>query len=442
MRKFLIFVVLFLLIFCFDGCSDNVANIDDKIINWEIKNFENLSENLNVLPYIGDYHLSKTQSLVDICSKTNKFGETYISIKTLEDDECEFFLFKSSVDGFEKISSEKLSPLYLSTSELFAENEFLIYVPSEMEILFDSIGTPTVIGYFDNKVVAYSYDKDENVFFSNIVYNINRDDVEKIDFISTSEQNVVYFKIEYYSETHCTIGSYNIETKKTNSKDIFSIENRRISSSYIMYSSYHNSLYIVLNSYLEKEDSYFEVYMDLYSLHVNDDEMFQPEYVLNIETDFKSLGHSVTGIVENQASASAFFSDSYGNIFIAYVYSNPIVGSERESYFAVVSGNNIKKTKIVPAAYVTNYNWSIDDFFIIDDNIYYIETHYDTETALNGFYICRLDHNTGKTYQVKFFELPIAMQPFMIEISESPNGLNVIWVAKDTINVFCYLNLK
>ena len=106
-----------------------------------------------------------------------------------------------------------------------------------------------------------------------------------------------------------------------------------------------------------------------------------------------------------------------------------------------MSKGEVRKYALECAAEALNLNWSVEDFFILEDNIYYLETHYHLASDVNHFYIGKLDPATGKTSIVKEIELPAGMHQFMIEMSMRDGGIDVIYLEKDTDNTFHYLKL-
>ena len=236
------------------------------------------------------------------------------------------------------------------------------------------------------------------------------------------------------------LGYYDAETGESKTAEISPKENRQIVSPHITYSSYDDALYVAYTSSMKKGTRNYECSFDLYRAGWKD-ETFSIEYVANIQTDSNSMDQTPCALIENQLCAAGFFTDSNGNVFIAYRYTNHAVGAELQSYLAVVSKGEVRKYALECAAEALNLNWSVEDFFILEDNIYYLETHYHLASDVNHFYIGKLDPATGKTSIVKEIELPAGMHQFMIEMSMRDDGIDVIYLEKDTDNTFRYLKL-
>ena len=480
MKRFMVFIMVFVMIFCLTGCTGDPdigtsgpdgttasepsgtegsdqpafvfpvgsAGTDGEIAGWEIQDSVNLTESLNIPLWTKQWY-AKTAKLTDVCCATNGLGETYCVIRTPGEEEFAFTLYQQIGEEWEALASGAFS-FVLLTSELHPE--FIDYYPLEMEILFDSEGDPTVIGYYEDCLVAYRYDRTDKAFSPTTVCSLDMEEKSSdwyciIDFAVLPDRSAAYFYVYDYeyrnnsrSSSQLILGYYDAETGESKTAEISPKENGQIGSPYITYSSYDDALYVAYTSSMKKGTRNYECSFDLYRAGWKD-ETFSIEYVANIQTDSNSMDQTPCALIENQMCAAGFFTDSNGNIFIAYGYTNHAVGAELQSYLAVVSKGEVRKYALECAAEALNLNWSVEDFFILEDNIYYLETHYHLASDLNHFYIGKLDPATGKTSIVKEIELPAGMHQFMIEMSMRDDGIDVIYLEKDTDNTFHYLKL-
>ncbi len=472
MKRFMVFIMVFVMIFCLTGCTGDPdigtsgpdgttasepsgteeseqpafvfpagsAGTDEEIAGWEIQDSVNLTESLNIPLWTKQWY-AKTAKLRDVCCATNGLGETYCVIRTPGEKECSFTLYQQVGEEWKALASGAFS---LIVWEPYP-NDFWNVI-TEMEILFDSDGDPTVIGYYEDCLAAYRYDRTGKAFSQTTVCSLDMEGKSSewnwdIGFAVLPDRSAAYFYIYDYeyddsnsssSSSQLILGYYDAETGESKTAEVSSKENRQIVYPHITYSSYDDALYVAYTSSMKKGIRNYECSFDLYRAGWKD-ETFFIEYVVNIQTDLNSMEESPCALTENQMCAAGFFTDSNGNVFIAYGYTNHAVGAELQSYLAVVSKGEVRKYALECAAEALNLNWSVEDFFILEDNIYYLETHYHLASDVNHFYIGKLDPATGKT--------SIVMHQFMIEMSMRDDGIDVIYLEKDTDNTFHYLKL-
>ena len=481
MKRFMVFIMVFVMIFCLTGCTGDPdigtsgpdgttasepsgteeseqpafvfpagsAGTDEEIAGWEIQDSVNLTESLNIPLWTKQWY-SKNKKLTDVCCATNGLGETYCVIRTPGEEEFAFTLYQQIGEEWEALASGAFSFVLLTLES--PSEVMILYRPLEMEILFDSEGDPTVIGYYEDCLAAYRYDRTGKAFSQTTVCSLDMEEKSSdwyciIDFAVLPDRSAAYFYVYDYeyrnnsrSSSQLILGYYDAETGESKTAEISPKENGQIGSPYITYSSYDDALYVAYTSSMKKGTRNYECSFDLYRAGWKD-ETFSIEYVANIQTDSNSMDQTPCALIENQMCAAGFFTDSNGNIFIAYGYTNHAVGAELQSYLAVVSKGEVRKYALECAAEALNLNWSVEDFFILEDNIYYLETHYHLASDVNHFYIGKLDPATGKTSIVKEIELPAGMHQFMIEMSMRDDGIDVIYLEKDTDNTFHYLKL-